>query len=300
MFISRRNLITAGAALGASGVLASLDRAGAAVKGTLKLQLFTSDAEGFLVNSVILTGEREAIAVDAQFSLANAHRLVAELLTLGKQLTTVYITHPHPDHYFGLEVIRTAFPGVKIVAIPPVAAAIEAAFAKKIAQWGPRLGANGPSKVVLPAPLASNALELEGHQIEIIGPLQGDAFNNTLLWIPSLQAVIAGDTVFSGTHVWTASTDTAERAHWLGTLDRIEALEPKIVVPGHFKPGTPLTLAAVAHTRGYLEAFDGVVAATRMSDEILKAMTAKYPNAGLGLVLDLGAKVAAGEMPKWD
>lgn len=300
MNLSRRDLLVAAAGLGAAGVLASLDRGTAAAQGALKLQLFTSDAGGFLVNSVILAGEKEAIAVDAQFSFANAHRLVAELLATGKRLSKVYITHPHPDHYFGQEVIKTAFPGVEIVAIPPVVAAIEEAFPKKIAQWGPRLGANGPSKAVLPAPLAGNALEVEGHKIEIIGPVQGDAFNNTMLWIPSLKAVIAGDTVYSGTHVWTASTDKAERAQWLKSLDRIEALKPDVVVPGHIKPGTPLTLAGVAHTRGYLEAFDQVVASTRKSDEIIKAMTTKYPNADLALMLELGAKVAAGEMPKWD
>jgi glyoxylase-like metal-dependent hydrolase (beta-lactamase superfamily II) len=300
MSLSRRDLLAAGAALGATTVLAALDRATAATEGALKLQLFTSDDNGFLVNSVILTGEKDAIAVDAQFSMANAHRLVAELLSTGKRLTTVYVTHPHPDHYFGLEVVKAAFPDAKIVAIPPVAAAIEVAVAKKIAQWGPRLGANGPSKVVLPTPLAGNALELEGHKIEIIGPVQGDAFNNTMLWVPALKALVAGDTVYSGTHVWTASADKAERAEWLKTLVRIEAFKPEVVVPGHIKPGTPLTLAAVAHTRGYLEAFDQVVASTGKADEIVKAMTAKYPNADLGFMLDLGAKVAAGDIPKWD
>jgi glyoxylase-like metal-dependent hydrolase (beta-lactamase superfamily II) len=299
MFISRRDLMVGGAALGAATVLASLDPADAA-EGALKLELFTSDENGFLVNSVILAGEKEAIVVDAQFSMANAHRLVASLLNTGKRLTTAYVTHAHPDHYFGLEVIKAAFPDAKIVAIPPVAAAIDAAFPKKIAQWGPRLGANGPTKAVVPAPLAGNTLELEGHKIEIIGPVQGDAANNTMLWIPGLKALIAGDTVYSDVHVWTASADKAERAEWLKTLARVEALKPEVVVPGHIKPGTPLTLAAVAHTRGYLEAFDQVVGSTRKSDEIVKAMTAKYPNAGLGFILDLGAKVAAGEMPKWD
>jgi glyoxylase-like metal-dependent hydrolase (beta-lactamase superfamily II) len=300
MFLSRRDLLAATAGLGAARVLASTGVADAAAQGALKLQLFTSDANGFLVNSVIVAGEKDAIAVDAQFSFANAHRLVAELLTTGKRLTTVYITHPHPDHYFGQEVIRAAFPGVAIVAIPPVAAAIEAAFVKKIAQWAPRLGANGPSKVLVPMPLAGNTLELEGHAIEILGPVQGDGLNNTMLWIPSLKAVVAGDTVFAGTHVWTASTDAAERAQWRTTLDRIEALKPELVVPGHIKPGTPLTLAAVAHTRGYLDAFDAVVASTKKSNEIVRAMTAQYPNDDLGFVLELGAKVAAGEMAKWD
>ena len=68
----------------------------------------------------------------------------------------------------------------------------------------------------------------------------------------------------------------------------------------YIKPGTPLTLAAVAHTRDYLKAFDQIAASSKKSGEIIKAMTAKYPNLDLGVMLELGAKVAAGEMPKWD
>src|SRR5262249_21336846 len=124
--------------------------------------------------------------------------------------------------------------------------------------------------------------------------------NNTLLWIASAKTLIAGDTVYSGTHVWTASADHAERAEWQKTLDRIEALKPEVVVPGHIKPGTPLTLAGVAHTRAYLKAFDEVAASTKKSDEIIKAMTAKYPSLELAVMLELGAKVAGGDMPKWD
>jgi glyoxylase-like metal-dependent hydrolase (beta-lactamase superfamily II) len=300
MSISRRNLMQSGVALAGSLVLASVDAEAAGPAGPLKVQLYTADAPGFLVNSVIVTGEKEALLVDTQFSLAHAHRLVADLLAAGKQLTTVYITHPHPDHYFGIEVIKTAFPGAKVVAAPYVAAAIEKSFPKKIAQWGPKLGANAPSKPTVPAPLAGNTIDLDGHRIEVIGPVQGDAANNTLLWIPSARVLIAGDTVYSGTHVWTASADKAERAEWQKTLDRIEALKPEVVVPGHIKPGTPLTLAGVAHTRAYLNAFDEVAASIKKSDEIIKAMTAKYPSLELAVMLELGAKVAGGDMPKWD
>ena len=181
---------------------------------------------------MIITGAKEAILIDAQFSLAHAHRVVADVLAAGKALTTVYITHAHPDHYFGIEVIKAAFPNARIVATPYVLAAIEKSFPKKIAEWGPRLGANAPRKPTLPQALETS-LALEGHAIEVIGPVQGDAANNTMLWVPSLKAVIAGDTVFGGTHVWTASSDQAERAAWLKTLERIEALKPDVVVPGH-------------------------------------------------------------------
>jgi glyoxylase-like metal-dependent hydrolase (beta-lactamase superfamily II) len=299
MLISRRNLLAAAGIAGATAVLASLDGPASAA-APLKLQLYTADQNGFLVNSVILTGEKEAIVIDTQFSLANAHRLAAELLNAGKRLTSVYITHPHPDHYFGIEVIKAAFPDAKVVAIAPVAAAIETGFPKKIAQWGPKLGANGPSKVSLPALLDAPVLDLEGHKIEVIGPVQGDAAINTMLWIADLKALIAGDTVYGETHVWTASSDQSERGQWLKTLDRIEALKPEVVVPGHIRAGAPLDLSLVRHTRDYLTAFDQVAGSTRKADEIVKAMKAKYANLELGVMLDLGAKVAAGEMPKWD
>lgn len=299
MSVSRRNLLTTTATLGAAAVLASLDPANAA-QGALKIQHYTADDNGFRVASVILTGAREAILVDAQFSLSHAHRVVADVLNAGKELTTVYITHAHPDHYFGIEVIKAAFPGARIVATPFVVADIEKAFPKKIADWGPRLGRNAPKTPTLPQPLSGMSLALEGHMIEVIGPLQGDVANNTMLWVPSLNALIAGDTVYGGTHVWTASSDRAERAAWRKTLQRIEALKPELVVPGHIGAATPLTLAAVAHTREYLDAFDEVAGSTRRSDEIIKAMNARYPGLPLGVVLELGAKVAGGDMPKWD
>ena len=298
MTLSRRNLLGATATIGAATVLASLDPTAAAAQGDLKIQHYTADDNGFRVASVIIAGAKEAILVDAQFSLAHAHRVVADVLGAGKELTTVYITHAHPDHYFGIEVIKTAFPNAKIVATPYVLAGIEKSFPKKIAEWGPKLGPNAPRKPTLPQPLETS-LALEGHAIEVIGPVQGDVANNTMLWVPGLKALIAGDTVFGGTHVWTASSDKAERAAWLKTLERIEALKPDVVVPGHIG-NTPLTLAAVAHTRDYLKTFDAVAGSTRKVGEIISAMNAKYPGLPLGIILELGAKVAGGEMPKWD
>jgi len=299
MYLSRRNLLAATATIGTASILASLEGASAA-QGDLKIQHYTADDNGFRVSSVILTGAKEAILVDAQFALSHAHRVVADVLNAGKELTTVYITHGHPDHYFGIEVIKAAFPNAKVVATPAVVADIDKAFAKKIKEWGPKLGANAPSKPTLPQPLSGNTLALEDHKIEVIASVQGDVANNTMLWVPALKAVIAGDTVYGGTHVWTASTDKAERAAWGKTLDRIVALKPEVVVPGHIGANTPLTLASVAHTRAYLKAFDEVAGSTKKSDEIIKAMTAKYPQLPLPVMLELGAKVAGGDMPKWD
>ncbi|HEY0192593.1 MAG TPA: MBL fold metallo-hydrolase, partial [Kofleriaceae bacterium] len=108
--------LTARHLLLATAALATATAAHAAP--ALTTSVFTGSPAGFLVDSTIVAGDKDAILIDAQFDLADAHRLVAQILESKKQLTTVYITHFHPDHYFGLTVIQQAFPRAKIVALP--------------------------------------------------------------------------------------------------------------------------------------------------------------------------------------
>ena len=94
----------------------------------LQLRIFTSSPNGYSVNSTLVYGDKDAILIDSQFLLSEAHRLAAMILESGKNLTTVYITHPHPDHYFGLAVIKQAFPNAKLVALPATVAGIKAGW----------------------------------------------------------------------------------------------------------------------------------------------------------------------------
>ena len=94
--------VLAAAAFGAAALTSATAHADAKLTATV----FTASPGGFLVDSTLIAGDKEAILIDAQFDLADAHRLVAMILESKKQLTTVYITHAHPDHYFGLTVIH--------------------------------------------------------------------------------------------------------------------------------------------------------------------------------------------------
>ena len=73
---------------------------------------------GYDVNSTMISGEKDMLVIDPQFSLSEAHKLAAEILESKKNLALIYITHPHPDHLFGLAVLKQAFPQAKIVALP--------------------------------------------------------------------------------------------------------------------------------------------------------------------------------------
>lgn len=92
----------------------------------------------------------------------------------------------------------------------------------------------------------------------------------------------------------------ASRQAWYGSLDAISALQPAIVVPGHYLPNAdgslPRDLAAVRHTRDYLQAFEAEAARAADASALIAAMERRYPTAGEAASLALSAKVIKGEM----
>ena len=132
----------------------------------LHLRVFTSGANGFSVNSTLIYGEKDAILVDTQFVRSEAYRVAAMILESKKNLTTVYITHGHPDHYFGIAVLKQAFPNAKFVALPATIAAIRNGWEGRLKFWTPEFGFNLPTTgPILPDELQGNALNLEGQAL---------------------------------------------------------------------------------------------------------------------------------------
>jgi glyoxylase-like metal-dependent hydrolase (beta-lactamase superfamily II) len=256
----------------------------ARAESPLTIQVITGSPGGFLVDSTLVSGEKDAILVDAAFTLADAHRVAAAIFDSKKNLTTVYVTHFHPDHYFGLAVLKQAFPKAKLVASPATVADIKKSWKDKVKQWGPMYGANIPTQPVIPTPLTAKTLTLEVH-----GPVQGDAVNNSYLWIPSIKTVIAGDIVYHGVYPWTAETNLAGRQAWLKTLDELAALSPTTVIAGHKDPKLKDDVSGIEQTRAYLKAFDEALAASKTADELEAKMKAKYPDLALEIVLHIGA-----------
>ena len=278
--------------------LATLASATADETPALGLKVYNADGNSFHVNSVLVTGKQDAMLIDAQFTRADAHRLVADILASGKALKTVYVSHGDPDFYFGLEVIKAEFPDVKIYASEPTIAWIKNTVQKKVAFWGPKLGANAPRTPIIPEALPKEGLSLEGQKLEVLG-LDGALPGRSFVWIPSIKAVVGGVNVFGGLHLWTADTQTlAERAEWIRILERIEALKPVTVIPGHAGNPGNAGIDAVRHSRTYLERYESELARAANSADLVATMKRLYPEAGLDIALNIGAKVNKGEM-KW-
>lgn len=285
-------------ALTAAALALALTAAGAQAAEPLTLKVVNADANSFHANAVVVSGATEALVIDTGFTRADALRVAAQVLDSGKALKTILVSNADPDYYFGAATLKTLFPQARVVATPAVRARIEAKLADKIAFWGPKMGANAPQQPLLPEALASTTLTVDGQPVELRGT-SGLLAHRPYVWIPSARAIAGNVAVFGNVHVWTADTQQpAERQAWLAQLDEMQALKPALVVPGHMAPGTALDTSAIDYTRGYLQRFEAEAPQATNGAALIAAMQAAYPQAGMPMALDIGAKVNKGEM-KW-
>jgi glyoxylase-like metal-dependent hydrolase (beta-lactamase superfamily II) len=246
--------------------------------------------------ATLVTGENEALLVDAGFTRADGHRLAAAVLDSGKKLTTVYISHEDPDFYFGAEVLADAFPEARFVATELVIEHIRSSYQGKLEAWAVN-GPNLPTRLVDLSPF-TGGLSLEGHRFDLKGG-PAELPSRHYLWQAEQRAILGGVLLFQQEHVWVADTAAPEqRAAWITLLDEMAALDPVLVVPGHRLPGTAADASAITATRDYLTAFEQELGKAADGAALTDALVKRYPANGMLIAAQIGAKVAKGEM-KW-
>lgn len=269
----------------------------------LTVQVLRTSEGSLHVNSALIMGEREAVLVDPPFTLADAHRVTGMVLDSGKTLTHIFITHDHPDHFFAMEVLEEAFPDAEIVAHETVVADIWRSLPFKVARWSPMLADNGPAYPSAPHALTSDVIMLEGHELRVLGPMQGDHRNSTALWVPEIRALLPGDLVFNEVHLWLGEHTLEEVAGWRASMDMLEELQPEIVVAGHARPGLPDDISGIEFTYRYLDAWPGFVAASSSAAEMQQMVREAFPTTIDVLdnfILVNSTEVAKGEQPIWE
>ncbi|ANM11726.1 metallo-beta-lactamase family hydrolase protein [Rhizobium sp. N541] len=287
----------------ATGLVAAFAPAGLgnAAGSKLTWNHFPAGQDGFFRAPVLLSGPNEALLLDGGFSYRDGRALADAIKATGKKLIAIYVSQSDPDYYFSLKPVVEAFPGTKVLAASDTIVAIKGNVEKKLAAWGPQLKENGPQTlgdIVMPEAFDGQRLTVDGETVEIVAADAGLP-NRRYLFVPSLNAVFGGVMIFSGVHVWTADTQAKEqRAAWVATLDKISARMPSIVVAGHMDPGAATDASGVEHTKTYLLAFEEELAKAADATALKAAMEARFPGLGMGIALDIGSKVAKGEM-KW-
>ena len=169
---------------------------------------------------------------------------------------------------------------------------------KKLEVWGERLGSNITSNIVLPQVLKNDFIDLEGKKIEIVGLEEFP--KRTFVWIPSIKTVLGGINIFGTSfHLWMADAQTtAIRSEWISILDQISALNPEIVIPAHANNNSDFSIAAVNHSKSYLQFYEEALKNNKTSEALISTLKSKYENLTFETALIIGAKVNTGEM-KW-
>ncbi|MCC9308069.1 MBL fold metallo-hydrolase [Kitasatospora sp. RB6PN24] len=230
--------------------------------------------------------------MDAQPTRSAGRALAEWIAGKGRNLVAVVITHPHPDHYFGVEEVLRLFPQAHVLAAPPVVGEIATHVERHRAELRPVFGDDVPEHPLVPRPLRPLPLMLDRQLIRVLLLGQGDCAHSTVVHVPSSRTVIAGDFAFNGTHLRTAETTSEQRAAWLANLNRIAELHAERVVAGHRAPEQDDDAGRVLDfTGGYLREFDRLLADHPGDPEaLITAMGERYGQLTLPLFLTEGAR----------
>lgn len=231
--------------------------------------------------ATLICGERDAVLVDPLLTIDESRALAEWVAATGKNVTTIFVTHAHGDHFFGAPAILERFPEAKLVATPGVAANMGAQWGPRWFDgfWDPRFPGQISADHVIAEPLGDgNVLELEGEQLRAIELGHVDTDGSSALHVPCLGLVVAGDAVYGDVHLYLAESTGTGWQQWLDALDAIEALVPTVVVAGHKREGDPNDPRDIDRTRRYIHDFEAAAGKAEGYRDLYAVMVARYPD----------------------
>jgi glyoxylase-like metal-dependent hydrolase (beta-lactamase superfamily II) len=232
------------------------------------------------ISATLISGERDAVLVDALMTADQAKALGDWVAATGKNLTAIYITHGHGDHFFGVGHLLKRFPSARALAVPAVVEHMRRQMAPQFlaAFWNLRLPGQIPDDLTAAEPLTNGVIDLEGHDLAVVELGHTDTDNTTCLHVPSIGLVVAGDAAYNDVHLFLAESSDQGRRSWIAALDTIGSLQPRAVIAGHQRVGRHDGPEIVEETRQYIRDFDRVVNAAETARELYDRMLALYPD----------------------
>ncbi len=233
------------------------------------------------ITSTLIFGEYDAVLVDAMMTVAEAEALADWVALHNRNLETIYITHAHFDHFYGLSILLDRFPGARAIATPKTVAAMQMSFTPLVERLARRcFPGQVPTKLVAPEPYEHDTFTLEGHELRIIEQGHTDSADTTSLYVPSIGLVVAGDVVYNQCRLYVGDTTPGEPKELdLLALDRLGGTEPgdgcRRSQRSLAQPDSPST---IQDTKRYLQDFDRVQKTATSDQALFDQMTELYPH----------------------
>jgi glyoxylase-like metal-dependent hydrolase (beta-lactamase superfamily II) len=230
--------------------------------------------------STLIYGKRDAVLVDTFMSVKQANALADWVAASGKNLKTIYLTHGHGDHWFGVGTILERFPNARAVATANVVKLMRQhaspEFLEKI--WKAAFPGQIPDRLVIADELDGSVIDLEGHELVAVELGHTDTDYTTCLNVPSIGLVVAGDAAYNDVHLYLVESNEQTRREWISALDKIESLNPRAVIASHKRPGNEDNPRIIEETRQYIRDFDRLAETTTTAQELYDKMLELYPN----------------------
>jgi glyoxylase-like metal-dependent hydrolase (beta-lactamase superfamily II) len=227
----------------------------------------------FVPNIGILVGERATLVVDTAMGPRNGERVLAEARRLGGARKLVLTTtHFHPEHAFGAQALADVATYVCNATQAAELADKGREYVEMFSGFGPHL-----AELLAPVELVSPDITYEGGPAHIdLGGLlvelhdigQAHTRGDQVVFVREHGVLFAGDLVEERFLPIFPDSD-AVGSRWLAALDRLEALEPEVVVGGHGAVGGVELIAAL---RDYLTTVRDRVAELRAEGRDLEAI----------------------------
>jgi glyoxylase-like metal-dependent hydrolase (beta-lactamase superfamily II) len=232
------------------------------------------------ISSTLISGKRDAVLVDTFITVEQADILVDWVAASGKNLTTIYVTHGHGDHFFGIGALLDRFPNARAVATPDVVKLMRQQASPEFVGnfWSAFFPGQIPNRRVIAEELERNVIDLEGHDLVVLEVGHTDTDYTTCLHVPSVGLVVAGDAAYNDVHLYLAESNAQTRREWISALDKIESLNPRAVIAGHKRPGNGDSPKIIEETRQYIRDFDRVAGTTTTARGLYDEILELYPD----------------------
>ena len=213
--------------------------------GNLTYDVFVNDPppqDGVLPNgepkrfspmaSTLIYGSEDAVLTDPGMTEDQARVLGDWVASKGRNVTDIFITHGHGDHWFAAGLLAERF-GARVVATAGTIAQMRGSVATRPLLWDKLYAGLIPPSPVTAVTVPDNRFTLEGHDLVMVDVGHADADDNTVLHVPDLGLVIAGDVIYNGVHMYLGQSAVGGFGPWRDAIDKVEALGPRHIVCGH-------------------------------------------------------------------